>query len=59
MPILYAALAIGAASSFMFKILASGVEDAGQAINQTGSGVLKIAIAAGGSYFLLKKTKVI
>lgn len=59
MPFLYGAVILGGATAGIFKLMASGAEDAGQAVDAVGSGALKLAIAAGGTYVLLKKMKVI
>lgn len=58
-PIIIAAGLIGVGTATTFKLLASGAEDAGQAIDAAGSGALKIAIAAGITYGVLKYGKVI
>lgn len=57
--ILYGSIAVGIASAGVFKLLASGAQDAGEALNEAGSGALKIALAAGGAYYALKQFKVI
>ena len=53
------ALILGGSTAGIFKLMASGAEDAGQAVDAAGSGALKLAIAAGGTFILLKKMKVI
>ncbi len=59
MPIWAAAAVIGAAGAVAFKTITSGVEDLGNAIDDTGSGALKIALAAGGTFIVMKQMKVI
>ncbi|MGH1403264.1 MAG: hypothetical protein ACRBDL_03385 [Alphaproteobacteria bacterium] len=58
-PLIAAAGIIGVGTAATFKLLASGAEDAGQAVDAAGSGVLKLAIAAGGTFILMKQMKVI
>lgn len=59
MPLLIAAGIIGLGTAGTFKLFASGAEDAGQAIDAAGSGALKLALAAGGTFIVLKKMKVV
>ena len=59
MPFYLAAAVLGLGTAGTFKLLASGAEDAGQAVDAAGSGMLKLAIAAGGTFIILKKMKVI
>lgn len=59
MHFVYGATILGTAAAGVFKLISSGTEDVGQAINETGSGALKIALAVGGTYLVLKKAKVI
>ncbi len=59
MPLLFTMGLFGVGTAATFKLLASGAEDAGQAIDAAGSGALKIALAAGITYGALKYGKVI
>lgn len=58
-PIIIGGAVVGISAGATWKLLASGAEDAGQAIDAAGSGTLKVVLAAAIGYSVAKFYKVV